>query len=175
MTEDIFLCLLAFALFLIAHWLVFHFFTVTHLYRTVQRIASIFLSIYALLVIVTPRILVNDGILLIGLRGRVMSFLIGCVIYVLLYFCYLQFYFIVDRGVSVRAMIDLAKLPDGKGTFDDVAATYVPAVLQRRFDDMVYGGHVTLEQGTYRLTKKGWMFVKVFGFCKKFLRLYPGG
>jgi hypothetical protein len=176
MVEDIFLSISAFILFIFVHGLVFHFFAITHLYRTVQRLACLFLGIYTLLVIITPRILVNDGIALIGLRGRVISYAIGCLIYLLFYSCYLQFYFLIDRGVSVRTMVDLSKLPDGKGTFNDIAATYVPVqLLQRRIDDMLYGGYVTDEQGTYRLTKLGWIFAKVFGFLKKYLHLYPGG
>ncbi|MFA5129324.1 MAG: hypothetical protein WC477_00200 [Patescibacteria group bacterium] len=176
MIEDILLSFGAFIAFLLVHWTVFHFRNITHRYRTVQRLSIVFLAAYTLSSFLLPHGLINDGIVEIGLRGRIVSYLNGALLYLFLYFSYAQFYFLIDRGVSARMMVELSQLPNGTGTFETVASAYVPErLLRRRVDDMLYGGYLTETNGTLVLTKKGWMFAKLFGFWKKFIHLYPGG
>ena len=176
MIDAIALSIIAFTLFLITHWVAFHFFFITHRFRAVRTIFFIFLILYSLAAWSIPTGYWFAILAPTSFTERALVYLNGLLIYIFLFFSYAQFYFLIDRGVSARVMAELLQMPGGRGSFDDIRSKYIPEkLLRRRVDDMVYGGYVEEGGGVYRLTAKGMLHARVFYFFKKFIRLYPGG
>lgn len=105
-----------------------------------------------------------------------MNFLSGFMLYAFLFLGYCQFYFIVDRSISVRVMIEMEKAAGKRLSFDDIMRVYsFHGILARRLEHMVEGEYLVREGDYYVTTPKGRLEAKVFCFLKEFLRLGPGG
>jgi len=105
-----------------------------------------------------------------------MNFMSGLMLYVFLFLGYCQFYFIVDRSISVRVMIEMEKAAGKRLNFDDIMRVYsFHGILARRLEHMVEGAYLVQDGDYYFNTTKGRVQAKVFRFLKEFLRLGPGG
>lgn len=101
------------------------------------------------------------------------------IVIIFLWFGYLQFYFLVERGVSARILQHLLEL-NRESNIENIKKLYpFDDVLRRRVDDMVYGGYLSQEQASgqtlYRNTPKGTIAGMITTFVKKFFRLGEGG
>lgn len=104
------------------------------------------------------------------------NFLSGLMLYVFLFLGYCQFYFIVDRSISVRVMIEMERAADKRLSFDDIMLVYsFHGILARRLEHMVEGEYLVREGDYYLNTPKGRLEARVFRFLKEFLKLGPGG
>ena len=103
------------------------------------------------------------------------NLLVGAGFYVFLFLSYAQFYFLIDRGVSARILVEILRA--GRPlSHDEIRARYSADALQtRRLDDMLYGKYLALDRGVYRLTPKGRLNARIFDFCKRYVHLNPGG
>lgn len=100
----------------------------------------------------------------------------GAVLYILVFLGYAQFYFLVDRGVSARIMVEIEQSPEKRLRVEEIHERYDPKKMQtRRLYDMLYGGYMIKEGEYYKNTKKGELHARIFRFCKTYLHLYPGG
>jgi len=176
MIEAIVLASVVFALFLVVHVLVFRVRQPLNRWRTVQRLAIVFLFGYVATYYSAPE--TNWLGILSSPHGlpKMIACANGAVWYVFLFLTYGQIYFLIDRGVSARIMIEL--LADGKNGLseEEIAQRYSPNALEkRRLDDMVYGQYVVCVNRQYCLTKKGRYMGRTFLLLKHLLRLYPGG
>lgn len=105
-----------------------------------------------------------------------LNFMSGLMLYIFLFLGYCQFYFIVDRSISVRVMIEIDKNPDKKLTFDDIMRVYsFNGILSRRLEHMVEGKYLVKDGEYYVNTEKGRLEALCFRFIKEFLQLGPGG
>src|SRR3990167_8727973 len=96
--------------------------------------------------------------------------------YTFLFLSFGQFYFLVDRGVSARILIELFQANGQHMDEREIAKNYTLHDMQsRRIDDMVYGKYVIRDGSSVGLTPKGMIMAKIFLASKKLLRLYPGG
>jgi len=176
MIEKIFLSIFTFALFLCVHVVIFHARNVQNRFRALVRIFFFCMGVYLVLAAMLPADLIHEGVQEEDALGRMITYLNGLIIYVLLFFSYAHFYFVIDRSISSRIMVDLLASPGLSGTFEDIARTYAPqGILKRRILDMVYGGYLAEEGGKYTLTAKGRLHGRFFRFLKRFIHLYPGG
>jgi len=111
----------------------------------------------------------------IGL-SKVFNFFLGLFIYLLLFFGYCQFYFIIDRSISVRIMIELEKSEKKKLDFEEIKKVYNPDyIFLRRLKHMIDSRYITKEGDAYRNTKKGKFVAMLFKFLKEYLNLGEGG
>jgi hypothetical protein len=111
-----------------------------------------------------------------GRGGAVLGILNALLVHGLLFMGYAMFYFLVDRGFSLRVMIEIEGVP-GRGLGqDELAAIYPPAgVVRRRLGELVEIGRLTRDGERYRLTPRGRLDARLFRFVKAFLRFGPGG
>lgn len=159
MIETLFLALAAFVAFLAAHWLWFHYLRPRRRWAAVTRIFLFFLALYAVALWFLP----------------FSHWLVGAGLYVFLFLSYAQFYFLIDRGVSARILVEVLRA--GRPlSHDEIRARYSADALQtRRLDDMLYGRYLVLENGVYQLTLKGKLHAVIFDVSKRYVHLNPGG
>jgi hypothetical protein len=111
----------------------------------------------------------------IGL-SKIFNFLIGLAAYLSLFFGYCQFYFIVDRSVSIRMMIELEDDPDKKMTKEEIKKVYdFDDFISRRLKHMLDSRYIVEESGYYHNTGKGRFHAGLFKFLKEYLQLGRGG
>ncbi|TSC69725.1 MAG: hypothetical protein G01um101470_999, partial [Parcubacteria group bacterium Gr01-1014_70] len=159
---------------LITHVLYFHYRKPVNRWRVVVRIAGIVFILYSVLFFLTPFSnlfsLLQDT-----MAAKIAAYVNSTVLYVFLFFSYAQVYFLIDRSISARILTDIMEA-GGTVPREYVRERYSPdALQQRRLDDMVYGGYIAKQDGTYLLTAKGRSHALAFRWCKKYLHLYPGG
>lgn len=176
MIEAILLSGAAFILFFITHapWL--HWRKPANRWYAVTRFFWLFFGIYTLTFWFIPFSnwldLANQG----NILARWFAWLNGAGWYVLVFLGYAQFYFLVDRSVSARMMVEIEESSEKRLRIEDIHQRYDPNHMQtRRIEDMLYGGYVIKEGEYYKNTKKGKLHARIFYFCKKYLHLYPGG
>ncbi|MBI3635536.1 MAG: hypothetical protein HY216_04865 [Candidatus Rokubacteria bacterium] len=170
MLKGIVLALAAFAVFLPVHVLLFRAARPHFRFRLMTRLhwtlSATILVVFAL----TPPDL---GILPAtpGRAGAVLGAVNAIVVHWFLFMGYSMFYFLVDRGFSLRIMIEIATAPGGALSAEDLAVAYPPrAVVRRRLDEMVDIGRLTRDDDRYDLTPAGRRAALVFRFVKSFLR-----
>lgn len=164
----------AFFLFLAAHVLVFYYKRPLEPWKAVSRLAKLFFLAYTILFFVVP---FPNWFSLAGdsTAARIAAYINGAVIYLFLFFSYAQAYFLFDRGISARILVELLDAEGGMSR-EELRKRYNPDTLQeRRLIDMVYGGHIQEQNGNYTLLAKGRLLAKVFRWGKKILHFYPGG
>lgn len=106
----------------------------------------------------------------------VLNFLSGLALYAFLFMGYCQFYFIVDRSVSVRAMIEIETSAGRRLNSEGIRERYsLNDMMERRLNQLQEGGYIRKASDSYENTWKGRLVATVFGFLKDFLRLGRGG
>jgi len=111
-----------------------------------------------------------------GAGGPVIGALNALAVHWFLFMGYSMFYFLVDRGFSLRIMIEVDRAPGGALTREGVAAVYPPeSVVRRRLDEMVEIGRLVRAGDRYRLTPRGRVDARMFAWLKSFLQFGPGG
>ncbi|MBI2911499.1 MAG: hypothetical protein HYY05_05100 [Chloroflexi bacterium] len=102
----------------------------------------------------------------------ILGFLVGWLLYTLLFIGYLEFYFTADRSISFMILVHLEKQGNTGATREQLArAVNVEGYFQRRFDDLVYGGYLRRIGATYYNTAKGRIFARLYGSIIRYLRL----
>lgn len=176
MIEAILLSGTAFSLFFITHAFWLHWRQPINRWRAVTRFFLFFLGIYTLAFLLIP--FPNwFGILnLESAWAKLFAWANGTALYILVFLGYAQFYFLIDRGVSARIMIEIDQSPEKRLRVEEIHQRYDPKSMQvRRLNDMLFGGYVIKEGDHYKNTKKGKLHARIFYLCKRYLHLYPGG
>lgn len=157
-------------LFLILHVLIFRYLRPEERFRTLVAIFFSLVPVYAFAyVLVPPRQGIYSG-------HDVLEFLVGLFLYIFLFLGYCQFYFIIDRSISVRVMIEIEKSAVGSFNFDEIRQVYsFDRVLTRRLEHMVEDGYLKREADRYLNTRKGRFVAGLFSFLKDLIRIGPGG
>ncbi len=179
---------LCFMLFLCVHAAVFHAFELRERFRAIKIIFFSLIPVYAALYLILPAgyVVVETGgpaaffstapLGTIVAATMAIYFLSGFMLYLFLFLGYCQFYFIVDRSISVRVMIEIENSPERSLSAGEIQRVYpFKGILDRRLEHMVYGNYIRELDGRYLNTRKGRVQARVFGFLKDFLRLGKGG
>lgn len=172
-----------FILFLFIHAVIFHCFKIHRRFVILKRLFFSLIPLYATLFFVFK----GEAFTIMQLRpelaapfyrflSEALNFCVGLGFYIFLWLGYCQFYFIIDRSISVRFMIEINNSPGGSLTFEELKKVYVPDyIFQRRLEHMVDNGYLELKNGKYRNTKKAKIEGRLFKFLKELLRLGIGG
>lgn len=172
-----------FVIFLLLHIFIFHNWKIRHRFIALFNIFCSLLPIYILLYILIPIeamiVMPADPRIALGAiigLSKIFNFLLGILIYLLLFFSYCQFYFITDRSISVRIMIELEKSENKRLTLWQIKKIYTPDyIFLRRLKHMIDGKYIIQDGDSYRNTRRGQIVSKLFKFLKKFLQIGEGG
>lgn len=172
-----------FIVFLFLHFIIFHKRKIKFRFLALVRIFFSLLPLYVLLYILIPyeALLIMPAdprlapVVVIGL-SKTFNFLLGILIYLLLFFGYCQFYFIIDRSISVRVMIEIEKSRDKRLTPEQIKKLYSPDyIFSRRLKHMVDSKYIIEDSDAYKNLGKGRIVAKTFRFLKGYLNLDVGG
>jgi len=183
--KGLFIGLFCFLLFLAIHFLVFHFSRneIKKRFRVIRNIFFAIMPLYVLLYLVIPREIlvlipadpVKTSQFVINL-SKFLNFFTGFMFYMFLFMGYGMFYFIIDRSLSIRMMVEFSKAPGERYTFDGLKQVYSPdAVYDRRFRHLVESGCSVESNGYYTNTPKGKILSWIFTVSLKILQAWPGG
>ena len=176
MIEALLLSGAAFFFFFVTHAIWLHWRKPVNRWRAVTRFFLFFLGVYTLAFWMLPFPnwfnLLNSASSL----AKWFAWANGAGWYILVFLGYAQFYFLIDRGVSARIMMEIEESPEKRLRVEEIHQHYDPKNMQtRRLHDMLYGGYVIKEGEYYKNTIKGQTHARIFRFCKIYLHLYPGG
>ena len=158
-----------FFIFLVIHILWFHL-------VTVERCAKLILNVFgACFAAHLGTILVLD----FGVQpaGRIaLNICYGALVMGCSFILYMPFYYTIATSLSVQTLI-VMESADTKGTsVADLRARFASAeIVGGRLKVMVTNGYLTEKDGRYRVTPKGRVVAKVFGYLKDVWKLGPGG
>lgn len=175
--------LICFIVFLIVHVIIFHTREIKYRFLVILKIFLSILPLYILLYILIPTkalsIMPHDLHLLsrpVIILGQIFNFCMGLLIYLLLFFGYCQFYFIIDRSISIKIMIELEKMKGKSATFEQIKKIYNPDyIFSRRLKHMIDSKYLIEEEGSYKNTQMGKTLARLSKFLKEYLQLGEGG
>lgn len=160
-----------FTLFIFLHAILFHFKKIHAKVKTMALIALMVCPLNGL------GVYLINGQFLSRINSEWTTQVTALLIFMFLWFGYLQFYFIVERGISPRILMHFLEGKDYSLTIDQLESKYsLSDMANRRIRQMVQVGLLTHENsGNYINSPKGGFFGKVFGRIKEFLQLGQGG
>lgn len=186
MIKAVLIGFVCFILFLAFHVIVFRTINLTERFKALTIIFFSIIPLYTVTYLLVPA----DYLVIVpmepvapvvsqhfinSIHGAI-NFISGLMLYVFLFLGYCQFYFIVDRSISVRVMIELERATNKRLSFEEIMSVYsFHGILARRLEHMLEGEYLVRHGNYYLNTPKGRMEAKVFRFLKEFLKLGPGG
>jgi hypothetical protein len=118
------------------------------------------------------------GLLFFALGGEiktalgVVDMLNGLLLNVLLWLGYTYFFFLIERGLSLRVMIEIGRSPQGKMTIADIQRVYpYDYIIDKRLGQMVKMGYAKIEGDVIRGTPKSAKLAAANKLVRKLLRL----
>ncbi len=169
--------LLAFLIFLVIHFVYFHYCMPNEKVKTLLLIAGLGLIIFFFLIYAFPSEEWFKGKLHISEEGmnRWIYPAFGVLFYGFLLLGYLEFYFTADRSITFRMLMIADKQPDHSVTKEQMSALYdVPGILDKRFEDLTYGGYFEVNGNVYHITDKGKIILKIYKIAIEELHLGTG-
>ncbi len=175
MISSTFSALIVFVTFLMLHSLVFHFLKITQRVRWMAILLGVCLFLLFFLLPFFRSLNIEEKISKTSQTG-----LLSLAVFTFIWFGYLQFYFIIERGISPRFLIHFLEAGKRGLTLQEANTLYpFEDVLSRRVDQMVASNlleELSTPSGKYlKNSKKGQWMGKVFGGLKGFLQLGNGG
>lgn len=87
----------------------------------------------------------------------------GALVHILLFCTFMEFYFYVDRPVTLRILVEIYNNPSRSLELNTLNNLYdLRYMIERRLGSLVNSGYMIQEDTTYYLTQKGKRFAKLF-------------
>lgn len=108
---------------------------------------------------------------------KIILIFFGLIMIFSFFFVYLTFYYVLDRSVSSRMMMEIEKSPGKKLTYEQLKTLYgIDEKYIQNLDGMVQGGFAAVDQdGRFSCTLKGAFVARISHFLKSVLKLGSGG
>lgn len=169
--------LLSFLIFLAMHFAYFHYGMPHEKVKSLLSTAGLGLIVFLLLIYTLPaeewfknKLHISQYVMQSWIYPA-----LGVMFYGFLLLGYLEFYFTADRSITFRMLMITDKQPGHSVTKEKMSALYdVPGILDKRFEDLTYGGYFELDGDVYRLTDKGRIILNVYRVAIEELHLGTG-
>ncbi len=154
----------SFGVFVVVHWAVLHWLRWRPLSRVLNGLWLANLGLYAVLVWRwAPDVRTLAGIV---------NLLNGLLLQVFLLIGYAAFFFLVERGLSLRVLIEISRATGGRMTLDEIKRAYpYDYILEKRIGQMVRMGYWVEQDGRFQSTEKGRRFAALHRRVWKILRI----
>ena len=164
----------AFIIFIMGHWLHFHYIIPFNRVSSMFTAAGLGLLVY----FVIYKLLPDENVLVtkLGLNKsallKSLPLMVGGLFYAFLFLGYLEFYFTADRSITFR-MLRMTDEKQGQViTSEEMLAQYdTKGIVLRRFEDLVYGGYMAKQGEQYSLTAKGKFILSIYRPTIDFLHM----
>ena len=179
MIKPILLASGAFLIFLFIHFSLFHFWLIE---KKTRSIVLTFLSVIPVY-LVGYFITASDPLYAVLIDSthhtgpqfyslQVISFFAGLMLLGFLFLGYLEFFYTADRSMTFRMLTLLHEYHESGLTSEQFLDLYdTNRIIQRRLDDMTYGGYLIETDFGYQLTSKGRRIQALYGWVINFLIL----
>ncbi len=173
MFQVIIAAVLSFMLFLVVHFLHFHFYKPVGKTKSLLLVALLGFPFFVLMLVALPS---EDHILhalhLGDSASGILLRVAGAAFYAVLVLAYFNFYLTADRSISLRMLRMTDARPDHAITMEQMLAAYdTRAIITGRMDDLTYGGSLEHDGDRYRVTARGKRALMLFRFPISFLHL----
>jgi hypothetical protein len=163
--------LISFTLYVLTHWAVCRWTQWRPHSRVINLLWLCFLPVFFLLFYVFAHYCPPLALAITSPLGLV-DLVNGLCLNVLLLMGYTYFFFLVERGFSLRLMIEIRRSPRGKLTISELQEIYpYDYVLDKRLGQMVKMGYATIEGDVLSGTSKGTRLAAANKLVRKILRL----
>lgn len=165
---------LSFVIFLAMHFVYFHYGMPHEKVKSLLLTAGLGLIVFFLLLYIFPaeewfksKLHISQDVM-----SRWIYPAFGVLFYGFLLLGYLEFYFTADRSITFRMLMIADKQPGHSITKEKMADLYdIPGILDKRFEDLTYGGYFKLEGNVYQTTEKGKIILKIYRIAIEGLHL----
>jgi len=160
-----------FLLYVLTHWSICRFARPRSHSRTINVLWACFLPIYPLIFLALANrsaALAVDVHTVSGAFNLLNGLLLDCLLLV----GYTYFFFLIERGISLRLILEVARSPQGKLTIEDIKKIYTyDYILEKRLGQMLKMGYMVKEGDYICNTEKGSKLAKTNKLVRKILRL----
>ena len=163
--------LITFTLYVLTHWAICRWGNWRPHARAINVLWLCFLPIYGLLFRLLSTHCARLAVDFTQLAG-VVNLLNGLLLNGLLLVGYTYFFFLIERGFSLRIMIELGRSPRGKMTIPDIQQVYsYDYILDKRLGQMFKMGYAAQDGPHIRNTDKGRKLAAANRLVRKILRV----
>ena len=82
--------------------------------------------------------------------------------HLLIFFCYVEGFYHVERAVTLRLLIEILEFPGGQPTLRDIEKDYnIDEMVRRRLEVLAANGYVAREGDRWRLRPKGALLARI--------------
>ena len=157
--------LISFVIFLAMHFAYFHYVMPYEKVKSLLLTAGIGLVIFFPLLYILPseEWFKNKLFISSDVMKRWIYPAFGVLFYGFLLLGYLEFYFTADRSITFRMLMIADKQNGHSITKEKMTELYdVDGILDKRFEDLTYGGYFKLDGDVYVVTEKGRVILKIY-------------
>ena len=146
--------LLSFSLYVLTHWAICRYLQWRPLAPVLNLVWLCFVPVYGLLFFLLSARFEIFAVNIRTLDGAA-NFLNGLLYDVFLWLCYTVFFFLIERGLSLRVMIEINRSRRQKMTIKEIQEVYTyDYILEKRLGQMFKMGYAVQEGDYIRTTKK---------------------
>jgi|GEM_PF-3170951 len=163
--------LTSFTLYVLSHWAICRWGNWRPHSRAINVLWLCFVPVYGLMFYLWNRSVSSLSVDLHSPDG-IVNVLNGLLLDVLLLMGYTYFFFLIERGLSLRVMIEIGRSPQAKLTIPEIQQVYpYDYILEKRLGQMFKMGYAVEENGVIRNTEKGHKLAAANRCVRKILRL----
>jgi hypothetical protein len=158
--------LVAFSLFVLTHWAVCILFRWRPLSKVLNLLWLCFIPVYAGIFFLLNQMFPEFSADL-GTFDWYVQFGNGILIEGLLLIGYTPTFFVVERGISLRIMIEISRAPGGKMSIEDIKRAYTyDYILEKRLGQMLKMEYAVMDGENFRNTWRAERLVRAVRFVR---------
>jgi hypothetical protein len=163
--------LLSFSLFVLTHWTICRYLRWRPLSLVLNVTWLCFLPVYALIFFLLSHKVPTLAVDLKSVEG-VAVFLNGLILNVFFLVGYTVFFFLIERGLSLRVMIEIHRSPQGKMTIEEIKRVYTyDYILEKRLDQMLKMGYAVRKDEYICSTERAARLIAANRLVRKVFRI----
>jgi hypothetical protein len=158
---------LSFSLFVLTHWAICRYLRWRPLSKMLNVTWLCFAPVYIIMFFVLSH---NVSALAVDLRtvDGVATFLNGMLFNVFFLLNYTVFFFLIERGLSLRIMIEIHRSDKGRMTIEEIKEVYTyDYILEKRLGQMLTMGYAVREDGYIRNTERAARLIRANRLVRK--------
>jgi hypothetical protein len=163
--------ILSFSLFVLTHWAICRYLQWRPLSRVLNVTWLCFVPVYGVILYLLSR---NVGSLAVDLKSidGVAVLLNGMLLNVFLLIGYTPFFFLIERGLSLRVMIEIYRSPNGRMTIDEIKQVYAyDYILDKRLGQMLKMGYAVRKDDYICSTDRAARLIAANRLVRKIFRI----
>jgi hypothetical protein len=162
---------LSFSLFVLTHWAICRYFRWRPLSQVLNVTWLCFLPVYVIIFFLLRQTVTALAVDLTTVDG-VANFINGLLFNLFFLVGYTVFFFLIERGLSLRVMIEIHRSPHGRMTIEEIMTVYTyDYILEKRLGQMLKMGYAVRKDGYLRSTERAARLIGANRLVRKIFRI----